>query len=343
MEYEEQKWMARALELAKKGVGFVSPNPLVGAVVVKNGKIIGEGWHEKYGEKHAERNAIENAEKKGFSVEGTTLVVTLEPCAHMGKTPPCADLICEKKIQKVILGATEENPISSGGIARLRAANIEVKCGVLEAECRAVNRFFFHGLAQQRPFFLGKIATCGNGFVAENPGKRSHISGKKAQRFVHQLRHECDAILVGKNTIVTDNPLLTTRFQKNPSHPLRIFFDRKKEVPQSAHVFDDANFLQISEENCPHQNGKCNLNALGKMLFARGIRSVLIEGGPRTMQGFLDEHLLDELIVIKSKKIFFENGVAAFSEFAKTATETKRENGETDTAIFFEALPAISR
>ncbi len=332
----DEKMMARAIRLAKKGAGWVSPNPLVGAILVKKGKIIGEGFHEQFGENHAEKNAILDAEKKGFSAEGATIFVTLEPCAHWGKTPPCADLLVEKKIARVVIGALEKNPLSHGGMAKLKSAGIETQSGILEEECRAQNRFFFHGIEKKRPFFLGKMAVCGNGFVAEKDGMRSPISGKKAQYFTHALRHQYDGILVGKKTIVTDNPELTTRFHQNPRNPLRIFFDGNHEISPLAKVFADDHFLKISKENCPKIHGSFDLDFLGKMLFDRGIRSVLVEGGPKTIASFLQKNLLDEMVLIVSKTIFFEKGVPAFPHFPENWKEKYREDLGQDTIIVFQ-------
>lgn len=305
-----ETFMARALELAKKGMGFVSPNPMVGAVIVKNGKSIGEGLHKKYGKAHAEANAIADAEAKGYSVEDTEMYVTLEPCSHHGKTPPCADLIIEKKIKKVFVATKDPNPAAAGGIEKLQKAGIKVQTGFLENEAKNQNRFFFHGIAKKRPFFLGKIAIDANGFVSEKKGVQTKITGQEAQKFTHQLRMKCDAILIGAETAIIDNPLLSVRYGDKRRDPLRIILDPKERVPKNNRVFRDENYYLGTKQT--NESGFLDLSELAKKLYEKGIISVLIEGGPKTLEQFIQQNLLDEMIVIQSEKNIGKNDAPRF-------------------------------
>jgi diaminohydroxyphosphoribosylaminopyrimidine deaminase/5-amino-6-(5-phosphoribosylamino)uracil reductase len=323
--------MARAIEIAEKGVGFVSPNPLVGAVIVKNGKRIGEGYHEAFGQNHAEPNAIADAERNGFSVDNSEMYVTLEPCAHHGKTPPCTDIILRKKIAKVYIAISDPNKIASGGIEKLQNAGVEIQTGLLESEAKKQNRFFFFGIHNKRPFFVGKIAVDANGYGAKKKGEQTQISGKKAQEFTHKLRMRCDAIVIGAETAIIDNPLLSVRFGEKRRDPLRILIDPNLRIPSRAKVFRNEHFLRIVSTTTPRsgdtknpfmnnnivqiENSKesgIDLKKLSNMLFQRGIRSVLVEGGVKTLESFANADLLDEMIVIKSNRKIGQKGAPYF-------------------------------
>jgi len=309
--------MSRALELAKLGMGFVSPNPMVGAVIVKNNESIGEGYHEKCGGPHAEVNAIADAERKGFQVEGSTMYITLEPCAHQGKTPPCTDLILEKKIQEVVIAVIDPNSEASGGSQKLRGAGVQVKTGVLRDEAEKLNRFFFHFHQHKRPFFLGKSAVSQNGYVAKKPGIHTQISGARAHEYTHELRMECDAILIGAHTAVVDNPMLSVRFGESRRDPLRIILDPHEKIPKTSNVFRDSNYVLVTS-NAGGDNiltvpmdasGKIDLHDLSQKLFQKNILSVLVEGGPITLQHFFEADLMDEFLLFKSEKLLPETGV----------------------------------
>lgn len=341
-----KKYILQAIQLAKKGHGFVSPNPVVGAVIVKNGKVIGEGFHEKFGENHAEKNAIIHAEKNGYDVSGGTIFVTLEPCAHTGKTPSCAHLLVEKKIKKVVIVHRDPNPKAGGGIEILKNTGIEVEvleewrelqknkkmqymasqkgidlemCSVeFVQKAREINKGFFSVHEKNRPFFTAKVAVSNNGMVTEKKGKRTQISGKQAGKFTQQLRKECDGILVGANTGVVDNPFLSIREKSyTGKQPLRICIDPNHRISKNANIFRDDNILLV--------DGKINLHQLSEVLKNRGILRVLIEGGPKTLEYFLKENLIDELYMIQSKKNLSENGVKLFPhDMPKNMTSEKK-------------------
>lgn len=209
---QTKQYMYRALELAKKGTGAVNPNPLVGAVLVKDNRIIGEGYHQKYGQLHAERNAIADCYRRGENPAGAELYVTLEPCCHYGKTPPCTEAIIENKIVKVYVGSNDPNPlVDGGGIAVLRAHGIEVETGILKQECDALNEIFFHYIRTKRPFVLMKYAMTMDGKIATVTGDSKWITGEAARRQVHEDRNRCAAIMAGVGTVIADNPMLNCR------------------------------------------------------------------------------------------------------------------------------------
>lgn len=318
--------MRKALRLAERGAGFVSPNPLVGAVIVKNNAIIGEGWHARYGGPHAEAAAIADAEAKGHTVTGAELFVTLEPCAHFGKQPPCADLLIQKKIAKVTYAVADPNPKAMGGAEKLRKAGVEGTGGILAKEARWQNRFFFHGVKKQRPFFLAKAAVSADGKVAAKTGEQTMISGQEAQIFTHRLRQECDAVLIGANTVITDNPLLSVRHGEMRRDPLRIILDPNLRTPPSSKVYRDGHYLIVSRQSrdshfTPPQNlielplaktGGLSLTELAAYLYQNDIRSVLIEGGPQTLATFLQAGLVNELCLITNPRLTFPDGLPLF-------------------------------
>lgn len=317
--------MNHALVHAKKGNGSVSPNPLVGAVITKNGEKIGEGFHEYYGGPHAEVNAIQNAEKNGHPVSDATLFVTLEPCSHSGKTPPCTNLIREKKIARVVFAASDPNPLARGGAGILQKAGIEVVSGVLEEKAREQNQFFFHFWENHRPFFLGKIAISHNGLIANPLGEKTIISEEKALKYGHTLRARCDAILVGINTALSDDPKLTVRHSILGKNPLRILLDTSGKCAENAQILHDSHFLIFSSEYGKEKLLKKNISPeniivfptkiippkdIAQSLFQRGISSVLVEGGAATLRTFFEAKLLDEFHLMKSKKVLSANGVS---------------------------------
>src|SRR6056297_2804881 len=235
------KYMKRAIELAKKGKGYTNPNPIVGAVIVKNGQIIGEGYHERYGEAHAEVNAFNHC---SIDPKGATMYVTLEPCAHHGNTPPCAEKIVEKKIKKVVIGLVDPNPlVNHKGIEILRNAGIEVITGVLSEEIKEMNEIFYHFIQNKTPYVIMKTAMSLDGKIATKTGDSKWISNEKARYFGHELRHEVSGILVGINTVVMDNPQLTTRLKgQEGKDPHRIVLDSTLKIPL------DSKILRLNSE-----------------------------------------------------------------------------------------------
>lgn len=312
--------MSRCIQLAKLGAGNVTPNPMVGAVLVYENKIIGEGYHEKYGEAHAEVNCINNvAEKKKSLIEKSAIYVSLEPCAHHGKTPPCADLIIKNKIKKVIIGCQDiYKEVAGKGIEKLRNAGVEVITGVLEKECKKLNKRFFTFHQKQRPYVILKWAQSVNGKIGSN-NKRILITNDYSNRLVHKWRSEESAILVGTNTVFKDNPSLTTRLWKG-NHPVRIVIDKDLKLPSSANLFNKEtntvvfNFVKNGEEENIKFVKIEKENFLQEMLLSLynlNIQSILAEGGAKTLQSFIDAGLWDEARVITNEKMVIENGITA--------------------------------
>lgn len=313
--------MSRCIQLAKLGAGNVAPNPMVGAVLICENKIIGEGYHQKYGEPHAEVNCINNVDEKDKSlIPKSTLYVSLEPCAHHGKTPPCADLIIKNKIKKVVIGCQDVyKEVAGKGIEKLQSAGVEVVTGVLEKESKALNKRFFTFHEKQRPYIILKWAQSANGKIGSNKNQRILISNDYSNRVVHKWRSEEAAILIGTNTALTDKPFLTTRLWKG-NNPVRIVIDKELKLPLAANLFsketntvifnfvknfieENLNFIKINKENF--------LREMLLSLYQLNIQSVLVEGGAKTLQSFIDEGFWDEARVITNEKILIENGIAA--------------------------------
>lgn len=311
-------YINRCIELAKKATGKTYPNPLVGAVIVHEGKIIGEGFHQKAGENHAEINAINSVENPELLPE-STIYVSLEPCAHFGKTPPCSLKLKEIGFKKVIIGAMDSHDKVNGkGKKILMDAGIETISGILEEECRELNKRFFTFHEKKRPYILLKWAESNDGFI-DKDFKPTKISNELASQFVHQIRSEEHAILVGTQTAMNDNPSLTTRLIEG-RNPVRILIDFDLKVPRDFKIYnneaptlvfnqekegDEGNvkFIKISKENF--------LEDLLQKLYENQIQSFLVEGGSRTLQTFIDANLWDETIIIKNKNLTLENGTKA--------------------------------
>jgi len=313
----DELYMKRCLELAELGNGSVSPNPLVGCVIVNEGKIIGEGYHKKYGQAHAEVNAI-NAVLTKFGDEAAALLknsvayVSLEPCAHHGKTPPCADLLIRHQLKKVVIGNRDPFPDVNGkGIEKLQNAGIEVIHGVLERECSYVNRRFFTRINQQRPYIILKWASTANGYFASKNSVQQWISGPLAKKLVHKWRTEEDAILVGKTTAITDNPQLSAR-EWPGKNPLRILIDRKLEVPAGNQIYNDlAKTIVFNEQKTDVVNNIHYIDMedmqyylpqkIAYQLYLMDIQSVIIEGGANILNQFISSGLWDEARVFTSE------------------------------------------
>lgn len=306
--------MRRALELAELGRGKVSPNPVVGCVIVKEDKIIGEGYHQKYGEAHAEVNAVNSVEDQ-TDIVGSTVYVTLEPCAHFGKTPPCANLLVEKKVGKVVIAAFDSNPLVGGkGIQILEEAGIEVETGLLQEEARWQNRRFFTQIEKKRPYVILKWAQTQDGFVARSDYSSKWISNSSSRRLVHQWRAEEDAIMVGKNTAKYDDPALNVRDWVG-KNPLRLVIDSKLELSQSLKLFDQAvpticYNTQKTEESGNLEFVKLkpgfSLDQILEDLHNRNIQSLLVEGGSFLLNKFIELGLWDEARIFTSRNKFGE-------------------------------------
>ena len=317
----ERKYMERAIELAKRARGFTSPNPMVGAVIVKDGKVIGEGYHERCGELHAERNALASLTE---SAEGATIYVTLEPCCHYGKTPPCTEAIIEHKLAKVVIGSRDPNPLVSGkGAAILRKAGIEVVEDFIREECDAINPIFFHYITTKRPYVAMKYAMTMDGKIATRTGASKWITGEAARNHVQTLRHAYKGIMVGIGTVLADNPMLNCRMQGGID-PVRIVCDTHLRIPMDCQIVQTADTIEtilatstnekekidqlikkgVQILQIPEKDGCIDLNLLMQTLGEKGIDSILLEGGGRLNDSFLREKLIQKAYVYLAPKIF---------------------------------------
>ena len=305
--------MQVCIDLALKGFPLAFPNPMVGCVIVHNDSIIGQGYHQQCGSHHAEVNAIANVENKEL-LEQSTLYVSLEPCAHFGKTPPCADLIVKSKIPRVVIGSLDTfSEVNGKGIQRLKDTGIEVLTKVLEKECRAINKRFFTFHEKKRPYVILKWAQTSDGFIAPlNQKEPLWISSTESKILVHQWRSQEQAVMVGRKTAELDNPLLTTR-EVEGTNPIRIVLDRKLSLNKDLLIFnDDAPTLVVNDKLSSDNHLKIDFNNLApsllKELHSRNIQSIIIEGGAQTLNTFIDAKVWDEARVFTSKKTL-EKGV----------------------------------
>ena len=309
--------MQRCIDLALLGSGYVAPNPMVGAVIVLNDEIIGESFHQKYGEAHAEVNAINSVNDKSLLSEAT-IYVSLEPCAHHGKTPPCADLLVAHKFKRVVIGCVDSNELVSGkGIEKLQEAGIDVTVGVLEKECKALNKRFFTYLNKQRPYIVLKWAQTLDGYIDRpreeeiTERKINWISAPETQSLVHHWRSQEPAILVGWKTVEHDNPSLTVR-EVSGKNPLRVIIDSQLNMPQDSTVYNDGDRTVIINKIKTETIGNVELIKLNQIntknildvLYNLQISSVFVEGGSSTIQHFLVDGYWDEARVIVGKQTF---------------------------------------
>ena len=316
----DKKYMLRAIELARLGKGFTAPNPLVGAVIVKNGTVIGEGYHKIIGGLHAERNAFASLTE---SAEGADLYVTLEPCCHYGKTPPCTEAIIENKIARVIIGSRDPNPLVSGkGAAILREHGIEVTEDFMCSECDELNPMFFHYITTKKPYVTVKFAESLDGKIAAYTGKSKWITGETARRHVHSLRGEFPAILAGIGTVLADNPMLNCRID-GAHQPLRIIVDSHLRIPLTSNICQTASeyktliayadgdsekikaleALGISVVKLPNDKNSVDLNALIEYLGKIQISGVLVEGGGMINESLFRSDLVDHVCAYIAPKI----------------------------------------
>ncbi len=323
----DERYMRRALELAQMGIGSVSPNPMVGCVIVHEGKIIGEGYHRQFGESHAELNAV-NSVKDQSQLAASTVYVTLEPCAHFGKTPPCADLLIKSKVKKVVICNHDPNPKVLGrGIARMREAGIDISDGVMKETGRLLNRRFFKSIESNRPFVILKWAQTSDGFIARKNFDSKWISNNYSRQLVHQWRAEEDAILVGTNTALHDNPKLNVRDWCG-NDPMRVVIDRDLKLSNELNLFDQkVKTLCITESGKESKKNieyihldKITPNAILESLHLRQIQSVIVEGGAGLLQSFINANLWDEARVFTSDISFME-GIASPILSGKLLTE----------------------
>lgn len=315
----DKEYMKMAIDLAKSTTGQTSPNPVVGSVLVKNNQIIGLGAHLKAGEGHAEVNAINMA---GEKAKDATIYVTLEPCSHYGKTPPCADLIINTGIKRVVIATTDPNPQVAGkGIAKLQNAGIEVELGVLQKEADALNTVFFHYIQTKRPFVTLKSAVSLDGKIATVTGESKWITGEAAREDVHVFRHQHDAILVGVNTVLKDNPSLTTRMNGGGKNPIRVILDTHLRTPIESKIVTDGEAptwivtgSKVSEERVQEfqrrgveilklQTDSIDINDLLTHLGERAVTSLYVEGGAEIHGSFVKEKAFDQFITYVAPKL----------------------------------------
>lgn len=308
-----QKYINRCIQLAKNGLGTTYPNPMVGSVIVYNDEIIGEGWHQKAGEPHAEVNAINSVKDKSL-LSKSTIYVSLEPCSHFGKTPPCCDLIIKNNIPNVVIGTVDPfAKVAGNGIKKLMEAGKNVTIGILEDECNDLNKRFFTFHTKKRPYIILKWAESADGFIAPSSKDKKEpvwITNEISRQLVHKWRSEEQAILVGTQTVLDDNPSLTTR-DWSGNNPIRIVLDQNNKISKENHIFDSqAKTLSISKDEINFNN---NIGVeISNYLYNEGIQSVIIEGGSKTLQTFIDANIWDEARIFKGKNLFKDGTKAPF-------------------------------
>ncbi len=328
---DDKFFMKEAIKLAKKAKGYTHPNPTVGAVIVKDGKIIGKGYHKKAGMPHAEVEAIEDALSKKQSLEGATIYVTLEPCCHYGKTPPCTNAILNTGIKRVVIATLDPNPKVSGkGVQILRNSGLDVKVGVLEDEAKQLNEDFFVFIKEKRPFIHLKWAQSIDGKISTFTGSSKWITGKKARKHVHKMRKQATAVMVGTNTALKDNPSLTVRYVKSQKQPVRVLIDKKLIIPDNYNILnEDTKTIIFTSEladksklerlakrshieiiQLPLKNDKFAIDDILKNLYERDIVHLLIEGGKDIITDFIRNRLFDKISVFIAPKIIGEEGVS---------------------------------
>jgi diaminohydroxyphosphoribosylaminopyrimidine deaminase/5-amino-6-(5-phosphoribosylamino)uracil reductase len=321
---DDEKWMKRALRLAEKGRGRTSPNPMVGAILVKDDKLVGEGYHAKAGEAHAEIIALQRAREEA---RGAILYLNLEPCTHYGKTPPCAPQVVEAGVKRVVVGMEDPNPLVKGkGIEILRSAGLDVEVGILDKECRRLNEAFCKYILKKEPFVILKAAATLDGKIATRNGDSKWISGETSRRFLHKLRSQVDGVLVGIGTVLKDDPLLTARV-RGGRDPYRIVLDSRLKISEAARVIGTlpSKAIVATTELAPEdkierlgkrgariltldsKEGRVNLKSCLSKLGEIGMMSLLVEGGSQVNGSFLDEGLIDKLLLFLSPKLIGDN------------------------------------
>ncbi len=304
MNEQDTKYIKMCFKLAEQGRGKVSPNPLVGCVVLdKNGKLVSKGYHKKYGENHAERDAL--LKLKNNEAEGGTLYVNLEPCSHYGKTPPCTDLIIERKLKKVVFAMSDPNPKVSGA-EKLKNAGIEVISGVLEDEAKFLNRIFIKNMTQNLPYVVLKTAVTLDGKIAAKNGSSKWITSENSRKEVYKMRRDFDCILTSSNTVIADNPRM--------EHPFKCILDKDLRTNPDSLIYKQGTIYVASKENTPLKNGRLDLKSILEILYKKGICSVFVECGGTLAGSFLKEGLIDEIYQFIAPKILNDNeGLSAFN------------------------------
>ena len=335
----DRSYMARALELAERGLYTTTPNPRVGCVIVRDGAIVGEGWHARAGDAHAEALALEAA---GNRAPGATVYVTLEPCDHFGRTPPCSDALVRSKVARVLAAMPDPNPLTAGkGLAKLRAAGIAAEAGLMESEARELNIGFVSRMTRGRPWMRMKIAASLDGKTALANGKSQWITGPEARRDGHRWRARACAVLTGVGTVKDDDPQLTVREVETPRQPLRVVVDSRLETPASARVLGPGTLLAAAGSDperggalqargaeivvLPNAGGKVDLEALVRELARRGMNEVHVEAGHKLNGSLLRENLVDELVVYLAPHIIGDAAQGMFHLPELTDLSARRE------------------
>ena len=313
----DEHYMRMAISLAVRGTGETSPNPRVGCVIVKDGSVIGKGWHRKYGGPHAEVDAVSHASR---DISGSDVYVTLEPCCHYGKTPPCADMLAGHKVKRVIIGMTDPNPVvNCKGISVLENAGIKVDKGILEAECKGVNRRFIFKMKYKRPWVLIKSGISADGDIALSNGESKWITGSVSRQIVHILRSESDALLTGAGTVLADDPELTVRGSEGRS-PIRVVLDRTLRTPLSAKILNGGNLIFFADKSAdknkisdlekkgakviiPDDGSSYDIKFILSKLGENGVNYLMVEGGAGVTSSFIESGLADEIALFAAPKI----------------------------------------
>ena len=294
---DDEKYMKECFRLALKGRGKVAPNPLVGCVVLdKFGKVVSKGYHHKYGDNHAERDAL--LKLKNNEAEGGTLYVNLEPCSHFGKTPPCVDLIIERKLKKVVIGMKDINPVVDG-ITKLKQAGIEISTGILKEEAEFLNRVFIKNMKEKLPYVVLKTATTMDGKIATETGDSKWITSDKARKEVYKMRNEFDCIMTSSNTVLADNPKM--------EHQSKCILDKDCRIPKNAKIFKQGEIYVATKDNTPLKDGKLDVKAVLSELYKKGIYTVFVECGGTLAGSMLKEGLIDEVYQFIAPKILNDN------------------------------------
>ena len=356
MKSDDMKYMQECLKLAIKGKGNVEPNPMVGCVIVKNGIIIGRGYHKRYGFNHAEVNAINNTLKKGNNIRNSTLYVNLEPCSHFGKTPPCTDLIIKNKIKRVVIGMKDPNKKVNGkGINKLRKAGIEVRIGVLKEKCSHLNEKYIVNVTEKRPYVTLKIAQSIDGKIALNNFKSQWITDIYSRKLAHFIRSKYDCILIGKNSVIQDDPELTVRLFDSKKHPVRVIIDRDLKLSNKYKLLKNYSPLTIIYHSSNKKvldleylkyirlksnGGQLKIDEILKSLYKLGYNTLLVEGGANVYSQFAKNNLFDEIDLFIAPKIIGQ-GISSFKDYQIKKLENAKQIKLTEIKILDKDLLLI--
>ncbi len=352
MQQSDITFMRRALALARKGLGLTAPNPAVGCVIVRDGRVVGEGWHKKAGTPHAEVHALAMA---GDAARGAEVFVTLEPCCHHGKTPPCCDALIAAGVKRVVAGMVDPFlEVAGRGLQTLRQAGIRVEVGLLEEACKELNKGFIKAVTSGRPYLVYKTAMTMDGNIATVTGHSHWVTGETSRKLVHRLRAQCDAVMVGVDTIIADNPQLTVRHVRGRD-PLRVIVDSRLRTPESVQVLQGPDVGKTliatceTDENihrrytdqgalvlvCREYDGRVDMDDLLRKLATRGVQSILLEGGSRLAGDLLQHGLIDEYIFFYAPKLvgngfapFAISGISSMEEAYKLRVQKVARSGE---------------